>query len=397
MGFWPPVVFNLTLLAAISLPHTVPETTEHVVAGHAPPCAPIGPVASRYVDRNKVCRRARKEVLRSLRTGRDPDWNDVFRDYIPRVSKPPSRRPKPSDPSHKPRKHRESAPPTPAPSHQGRQTAPTRSSTPSPGQVESSAQPPPPTPREHDTPIPTAPAKQSSHKTGPFGWVGVAALLALTAGVAYVAGRRRRAFCQATRSMLRRLNRQANGVVRATPVTPTERPASEERGAQLSSKVVSLVGPGAEGAVRRLALDALTDRKGRASELVIARPDAWRLFGIDIGTLQEEKIPGLTLTEDAQQTRTYPGTQRPLPRILITCDDGSEAVRELPPRGQSQLTVLSLSPSTEVSTEVSADGVLTPHRAAPPLPDRLPLLSRPDAFNRLMSMPTISRRRETQV
>ncbi|TDB95679.1 hypothetical protein [Actinomadura sp. 7K534] len=260
--------------------------------------------------------------------------------------------------------------------------------------MESSTQHPPPTPREHDTPIPTAPGKQSSYKAGPFGWAVVAALLALSVSAAYVAGRRRRAICQATRSILRRLNRRANGMVRVTPVTPTERPASEECGAQLSSKVVSLVGPGAEGAVRRVALDALTDRKGRASELVIARPDAWRLFGIDIGTLQEERIPGLTLTEDAQQTRTYLGTQGPLPRILITCDDGSEAVRELQPRGQSQLTVLSLSPSTEASTEVSADGVFTPPKAAPSMPDRLPLLSRPDAFNRLMSMPTISRHRE---
>jgi hypothetical protein len=194
--------------------------------------------------------------------------------------------------------------------------------------------------------------------------------------------------------MLRRLNRQANGVVRATPVTLTERPAPEEGGAQLPWKVVSLVGPGAEGAVRRLALDALTDRKGRASELVIARPDAWQLFGIDIGTLQEERIPGLTLTEDAQQARTYLGAQGPLPRILIVCDDGSEAVRELQPRGQSQLTVLALSPRADASTEVSADGVLTPHKAAPPMPSHLPPLSRPDAFNRLMSLPTISRCRE---
>ncbi|MFA1546132.1 hypothetical protein [Actinomadura chokoriensis] len=151
----------------------------------------------------------------------------------------------------------------------------------------------------------------------------------------------------------------------------------------------SLKGPAAEDAVRCLAIEVLSRRPGTTTELVLSRPDAWRLLGIDVGTLQEDRVPGLVLTEGLEQTRAVLTRQAGSRRILITYDVEAEGFREFLNRGQP--AVISLSSSTETSIADEHDGEATGNAVVATEIDRRAPLSKDDAFTQLMAMPTIAR------
>ncbi|NKZ03279.1 hypothetical protein [Actinomadura latina] len=133
----------------------------------------------------------------------------------------------------------------------------------------------------------------------------------------------------------------------------------------------------------------LSSRQGVPAELVLNRPDAWRLFGMDIGTLREDRIPGLILTDDHEQTRAFLALQTSSRRLLVTYGNEGEGLS----RGRGYVLVVSISARNQGSTKISADGEVT-RTADPSVTGRLPLLTRDEAFNRLMSMPTRARRCE---
>lgn len=215
------------------------------------------------------------------------------------------------------------------------------------------------------------------------------ALLALLAVFAFM-GKRWRTILLATRSVLRNLKGGLRPQTRATPATMTDHMATKRaRIASALTTGVSLSGPGAEDAARHMAMEILSRWQAVPAELVLSRPDAWQLFGMDIGTLQEDRIPGLVLTDDHEQTRAVLARQTSSRRVLLTCGDEGEDLSG----GQTQIPVISISTRTEGPTRVSADGAVTNITAPSPI-QRLPLLNRDDAFNLLMSMPTHARRRE---
>ncbi|GAA1837190.1 hypothetical protein [Actinomadura chokoriensis] len=157
----------------------------------------------------------------------------------------------------------------------------------------------------------------------------------------------------------------------------------------LLTKGASLSGPGAEDAARHIVVEILSRRQASQAELVLSRPDAWRLFGMDIGTLREDCIPGLLLTDDHEQTHATLARQSSFRRLLLIYDsEGADL-----PGGRVQIPLISISPRIQGATRVSADGAVT-CTIAPSPTDRLPLLTRHDAFNLLMSMPTRARRHD---
>lgn len=392
-----PIAVNSTVLigAIVLAGSTLQEEADPLTIRHVAACGPFGPVADKYVDRNKICRRARKEALRSIRTGRDPDWGDVFRDSIPKASKHPRQGPASKRPRHRTEKHQPNHTPSPPSRTETRTTE--RVSPSSRADVERPNGPQPSVPTETaKTPVntapPTSPTSPEDDVRGLAGWAGAFAFLALIGGASYV-GRRRRTVIQAATSMFERIKRDTRP--KATPTATTSfqgtPPGVAPRIAHFATKGISLAGPGAEDAVRHLAVDILLNRQNNATELVLSRPDAWRLFGTDMGTLQDDRIPGLTLTDDPAQTRTYLARQGPSRCLLVTYDDEVEDLRALPAHQQGQPTVVSLSAWTEASVTVSTGGEVTASAAGPQMSERLPLLSRPDAFAQLMSMPTLAR------
>ncbi|URN07668.1 hypothetical protein LUW74_32810 [Actinomadura madurae] len=214
----------------------------------------------------------------------------------------------------------------------------------------------------------------------------MAVLLAVIGSGAYVS-RRHRAIVKTALSMSRRLKqRQPLG----TQVAPSTASGPRAPRADLFASVENeLTGPGAEDAIRCFVVDTLIGRQSDAVELVLTRTDAWRLFGIEHGMLRGEQIPGLTLTDDAQQTCGYLARRGLVRRILITCDGEMEDVRESR-ANERELTVISLSERAEGATRIAADGRVTPRAAAPLMPSCLPLLSKSGAFGQLTSMPTLA-------
>lgn len=105
--------------------------------------------------------------------------------------------------------------------------------------------------------------------------------------------------------------------------------------------------------------------------------------------LRGDRIPGLTLTDDGQQTCVYLARRGLVRRILITWDGEMEAVRENR-ANERELTVISLSGRAEDATRIAADGGVTPGATAPSMPSCLPLLPRHGAYDQLMSMPTLA-------
>jgi hypothetical protein len=229
------------------------------------------------------------------------------------------------------------------------------------------------------------------HRLWSIPWAGAIALLALISGAGY-ATRHQRPIVLVTRSMIRHVKRNPRPVTHAmsTPAAGHASPDAPQI-ATLATDGISLTGPGAEDAVRHLAMDILSRRQQKSTELVLSRPDAWRLFGTDIGTLQEDRVPGLLLTDDPEQTHTVLARQTPTRRVLVTYDGETEDFRGLLNHQQGQLAVVSLSPWAWAPMKVSANGAVTrSNDAAPSAITQLPLLSRANAFNLLMSMPTLA-------
>ncbi|WP_021591190.1 hypothetical protein [Actinomadura welshii] len=188
-------------------------------------------------------------------------------------------------------------------------------------------------------------------------------------------------------SMLRCLKRDQHFGTKRTPATLTSPRISCVD--LFASAGATVTGPGAEDAVRSFAVDALVGRRDDGIELVLTRSDAWHLFGIDNETLRDERIPGLTLTDDHQQTHAYLVRRGLVRRILITCDGDAEDVRKIRAYKQD-LAVISLSGWTEDAMEIAANGEVIPESTAS-VPSNLPLLPRHDALDQLTSMPTTAR------
>ncbi|GAA1801711.1 hypothetical protein GCM10009735_37820 [Actinomadura chokoriensis] len=381
---WVPVVVNSALLVgAVVLPHiSAQKSTGLITVRSTATCPSIGPVASRYVNRKKACSRARNEVLESLRTGRDPDWGDVIRDSTAKPSEHLRR--------HKPTKHyRQQA----GRDQTSRSSSDATLATPRTRPTSNTETQPSPTGPSATAPTPLkepqhAPTRTRRLRITPWPNTSAAAiaLLALLA-VAASMGKRRQTILLVTRSVLSNLKRGLRTKTRATPPTTTDHVATRRTCiTSILSKGTSLTGPGAEGAARHLAMEILIRRKAVPADLVLNRPDAWRLFGMDLGTLQEDRIPGLVLTDDHERTRAFLSRQSSSRWLLLAYTSEGEDL----PGGRSQIPVIAISTHTEGPARISPDGVVT-SATDPSPPPRLPLLARDDAFNLLMSMPTCAR------
>ncbi|MES9541856.1 hypothetical protein [Actinomadura sp. NPDC000600] len=96
----------------------------------------------------------------------------------------------------------------------------------------------------------------------------------------------------------------------------------------------------------------------------------------------------MVLTENLEQTRAFLTRQTGSRRILVIYGGEAEGIREL--RNYGQVAVISLSSPTETPM-VGARDHEAPHAVALSGIDCLAPLSKDDAFNQLMSMPTIAR------
>ncbi|MEU8305955.1 hypothetical protein AB0C84_20580 [Actinomadura sp. NPDC048955] len=173
------------------------------------------------------------------------------------------------------------------------------------------------------------------------------------------------------------------------PPTPAVRPSLDPTEINPFTTIgVSLEDPAAEKAVRRLVMGVLSSWPGTTTELVISRPDAWRLLGIDLGALQDDRVPGLVLTEGPEQTRAFLTRQAGPGWILVAYDGEAEGFREF--LNQGQLAVISLSSPGPTAGAHDAE-TTTANFVAPSGIDRLTPLSKEGAFKQLMSMPTIAR------
>lgn len=389
---WGPLAVNSAfLLAAVSLPNIATQIDAGpITIRRTASCAPIGPVASRYVDKKKVCRRARKEVLQSLKTGRDPDWDAVIRDSTPKASNRPHQVPPSKRARQRPKRHNmnPAAPPNASVATPGARSENRARQRPVPGAAPLGASTTP-KPAQH-VPVPdlTSRPNPSNHASWPPLRAAAIALLTLLAVAAYLGRHRRRIFA-VTMSMLRHLKRGPRERNQATssPATDHEAPSATHI-ASLLAKGASLTGPEAEGVARHMAMEFLRRRRPGSAELVLSRPDAWRLFGMDVGTLREDRIPGLVLTDDCGQTRTFLARQTSSRRVLLAY--GTE---EDVPRGGGQTTVVSISTRAEGARQIST-GVEVTGTIDQSLINRLPTLTRNDAFDLLMTLPTCARQPE---
>ncbi|MDB4872671.1 MAG: hypothetical protein JWL97_3675, partial [Gemmatimonadales bacterium] len=77
-------VLAFTLIAGAAFPSS--EASAHLGPGAG--CPKLGPTADQYVDRAKLCRDARHELLRSLKTGKPADWIKVYRGALREPDRP---------------------------------------------------------------------------------------------------------------------------------------------------------------------------------------------------------------------------------------------------------------------------------------------------------------------
>jgi hypothetical protein len=358
-------------------------------ADPTPGCPPLNPIAKRYVDRKTVCRRARREVLHSIKTGKDPDWSELFRS------------PEPSDRPRRHRKlrngHHEASKHAPQPRRRHDET---RSAGPShrrlSGQTHGTLSHPRPRTNSAMPPTTVADHPTISHQTRGEGhdgspsvlaWAGIAGLLSLLCGAAALTIRRPNVILgramKARRARLRRATRK---------VAPASTATDSHSNDPFIWNRAALAGPGAEDAVRYMAMDVLTSRRSDPIELILNRADAWRLLGIGTDDLRAERIPGLTLTDGSQQALAYlahPGFSR---RLLIAYAGESDDLERLLVRQNGRLAAIFLSSWAEPSVHVSANGEITPSSGHPltasERPARLSILARDDARDEIPSLPS---------
>ncbi|MFB4298484.1 hypothetical protein [Actinomadura sp. NTSP31] len=142
-------------------------------------------------------------------------------------------------------------------------------------------------------------------------------------------------------------------------------------------------------------MDVLIHQHEHGIELVLTRPDAWRLLGIAPDDLQDERVPGLTLTDDDQQAYAHVRRHGFSRRLLITYDGRDDDHRHTPAQQTARSAVVTVATWTRPSAQISADGSVTPCSSsgstiAEPH-TRARLLSRPDAIERLLALPTLGR------
>ncbi|MFF0520710.1 hypothetical protein ACFYTC_18510 [Actinomadura nitritigenes] len=360
-------------------------------AGQNPGCPPLNPIAKRYVDRKTVCRRARQEIMHGLKTGKDPDWGNVLRDSIPakhhRGHRPPKHR-HPTSPGRlsRPKPKTEPGPSTRSNPTPARPRTPTRRTI-APAQPQKSVTVSPSTAPTNRTAIP----RRTRGKKGPLDKAASTALLLALTALGGVAVWRRKAL-----SALLHQFRPHHTRPRFDP-QPCLVGRWQANAASLDPfgwGGTSLTGPDAEDAVRHLLLNALTHQREHVIELVLAHADACRLLGISADDLRYERVPGLILTDDHRQAHAHlrrPGFSR---RLLITYDHGDDG-----PHSQLQQdersSVLTIGASTRPPVLISADEDVRPRLASEPTPTepspQAPLLSRNDAREQLLALPTLAR------
>ncbi|GAA2170315.1 hypothetical protein [Actinomadura napierensis] len=139
-------------------------------------------------------------------------------------------------------------------------------------------------------------------------------------------------------------------------------------------------------------MDVVTNRHKDAIELVLSRPHASRLLGLNTDDLTEERIPGLMLSRDDQQTHAYLLRQGISRRLVITYAGEGHDPQRLLPQQNDRLAVVIMSTGTKPSAWISADGTVTScsgtEATAVRLPSRVPLLTRSEAQDQLLSLAT---------
>jgi hypothetical protein len=141
-----------------------------------------------------------------------------------------------------------------------------------------------------------------------------------------------------------------------------------------------------------MVLNVLTKRHMDDIELVLSRAHASRLLGLNADDLMGERIPGLKLCHDDQQTHAYASGQGVSRRLVITYDGEGLDPQRLLTQQSDRLAIMIMSTETNASARISADGTVMPPSGRGPtatrLPSRVPLLTRPEAHGQLLSLPT---------
>ncbi|MFV2175421.1 hypothetical protein ACFHW2_27305 [Actinomadura sp. LOL_016] len=171
---------------------------------------------------------------------------------------------------------------------------------------------------------------------------------------------------------------------------------------------VGLAGPGALATVRVMALAALGTPT--PSLVVIPRPDATRMFGVDDDEFLDEDISELFVPGNLDAALAYLETElairqndgkAPIPRLLLIADCAGEVdrIHALMARHRGGVSAILMGPWTGDRATVDSGGVVTdPPADAPGLPDRLPTMSRMQAGSLLhaAALPPPVRRRPSR-
>ena len=158
--------------------------------------------------------------------------------------------------------------------------------------------------------------------------------------------------------------------------------------------ILSLTGAGAPATARVYALSAL-ENLGDSTLVVLPRPDATVLFGLDEDEFLDETGTALFIPGNLDAALAYMETElafRPntgttgAPRLLLVADCGDEAerVERLRARHPDEFAAVLLGGWPGESASVDEDGnVQAPPTLAATLPERLPAMSRTEARDRL--------------
>ncbi|TDC62161.1 hypothetical protein E1200_26695 [Actinomadura sp. GC306] len=182
------------------------------------------------------------------------------------------------------------------------------------------------------------------------------------------------------------------------PVTQTTEPVRVGYRPTLdpfAAPVLALTGSGAAPTARILAVAAL-DEHGENSLVVIPRPDATALFGLEEDELLDEDpaalfIPGnldaaLAYLETELAIRENTGVQQARRLLLVANPEGeSDRIKALLDRHPGSVTVILLGAWTGDQVTVDDEGMVDAPSALH-LPPRLPALSRTEARDRLLSI-----------
>ena len=163
-----------------------------------------------------------------------------------------------------------------------------------------------------------------------------------------------------------------------------------------AAPATGLRGPGAAAAARRLALTALDDH-GDSSLVVLPRPDATVLFGLDEDELLDDDSAGLFIPGNLDAALAYLETELAIRtntgvtngrRLLLVADCGTEAerIKALLARHPGAVSAVLLGAWTGDRITIDDDGLVdAPKTLATTIPRRLPAVSRTEARDRLLA------------